>query len=999
VSNTFVFSKNLPYNSIVNPNVQSEDYLDFQSPFSFFDFLKYTKSDLSPTQFNDLYIDYIREWNTVKNNSVYQIDQTIKERYVELIKQITLKYTTFEEKRFLSNIDMNDPNDLDIIIPFYSKKIIEVCNFYSEKRERLKFKIQKNKIKGTEVSLEKAIFETITDVIFSDFFEVSEYQNPINEQELLRDLNIEIEELYDLYTNYLDNDPDETYETYDVKTELRKSLYSSNINQIDAELFINIENAIKKQIFEDVRVFLTEFGRIFTINYNVLDVNLNCKPDEKLFNLVNSAKPNATRLVELRNVLIKKYIGSDFYYITTGSTITDVTSGVLFKADNPTGNLLNRHFPTTASIEEESDLQSCRRIGLFFTPEKNSILYYSVPDKKYKIDKSKLEPEKLYVFPDPNLYGNTFGLKRNFTQDYPLIHICDYTKSVKNYSNFKTEGDIDINPYTQSFYGYNSRNQLNDSIYLNEAGLKTNFSSIYNKGILTRWTTDIFGNQFGLFKSKGRNNLIDTTVVATGSAIICEKYDGGPITFYENGFLPEVILANNPLWVSPNIWSSYYYYNLLIEGGVGGIRDGLMERGMFSLGYEIDGLTIDRSKLTQNDFDINLNDNKFTLFTEINGLGYTDTTFKWELNNPNTFNYTVDYVIEGKSYNRDPNTFIPPPTKVLDGNRSSNTSDFTPSFNNQYILSSIKYKEFDAGGFEESCETEFDFDIQTHHTIWQVDTDCMTVISTPDITENNNLFKSKNDLGEIYIKDVITGEVSYLSSGLSVQLKTKYVDFIGELYNKVSDFNIYNDFIWIKTENYLIFEKLSYENTGYVYSGTGESYIKIKNTENTIVISDPFIFENREYGIIAQLSAIDNKSNTFILRPDIYKINYNNSKLEKLTNTYPNTFYQNDKDLNPIKFRKFTKCLVNYNSRNNKYAILASFEDSNGLFYIYELKFDFNGYEMLNQSCKIYRYSDEQTLKTINFHDEPSLDQFLFNSPTGNVTPTFNQSEGELIFS
>ena len=90
---------------------------------------------------------------------------------------------------------------------------------------------------------------------------------------------------------------------------------------------------------------------------------------------------------------------------------------------------------------------------------------------------------------------------------------------------------------------------------------------------------------------------------------------------------------------------------------------------------------------------------------------------------------------------------------------------------------------------------------------------------------------------------------------------------------------------------------------------------------------------------------------------------------------------------------------MNYNSRNNKYAILASFEDSNGLFYIYELKFDFNGYEMLNQSCKIYRYSDEQTLKTINFYDEPSLDQFLFNSPTGNVTPTFNQSEGELIFS
>jgi hypothetical protein len=998
VSNTFVFSKNLPYNSIVNPDVDSKDYLDLQTPFSFFDFLKYTKSELSPVQFNDLYVDYIKEWNNIRNNSVYQINQTIKDRYVELIKQITIKYTTSEEKRFLANIDMNDPNDLDIIIPFYSKKIVEVCNFYSEKREKIKFKIQKNKIKGTEVSLKKAIFEIITDIIFSDFLEVYNYQNPINQEDLARDLNIEIEELYDLYTNYLDNDPNESYETYDVKTELRKKLYSSNINKIDADLFINIENAIRKQIFEDVRVFLTEFGRIFTINYNISDVNLNCKPDEKLFNLVNDTKPNATRLVELRNVLIKKYIGSDFYYITTGSTITDVTSGVLFKADNPTGNLLNRHFPTTASIEEESDLHSCRRIGLFFTPEKNSILYFSVPEKKYKIDESKLEPDKLYVFPDPNRYGNTFGLKRNYTEDYPLIHICDYSKSVKNYSNFKTEGDIDVNPYTQSFYGYNSRNQLNDSIYLNELGLKTNFSSIYNKGILTRWTTDIFGNQFGLFKSKGRRNLIDTTLVNTGSTIICEHYDGGPIKFYENGFLPEVVLASNPSWVSPNIWASNYYYNLLIEGGIGMLKDGLMERGMFWSGYNVDGLEIDRSKYDQSIFDINLNITKSEIFTNIDGINYTSSEFDWEVNPSNTFNYTVDYVLDGNYYNREPNTFLPPPDKVLDGNRTGNSSEFAPSFNNQYILSSIKYKNFDAGGFEESCETEFDFNIQTHHTIWQVDIDCLTETSIADTNENNNLFKSKNNLGEIYIRDVLNGSVSHLSSGLSVQLKTKYESFINEIYDKVLDFNIYNDFIWIKTENYLVFEKLSYGNSGYVYSGTGQNYIKWKNESNTVIVSDPFIFENREYSIVAELSVINTNSNSFIIRPNLYKINYNDIKLEKSSNSYSDTFYQNDKDKNPIKFRKFTKCLVNYNSRNNKYVVLASFEDINGLFYLYELKFNFNGYEMIDQSCKIYKHSDEQTLKTYNFYDNPSLDQFLFNSPTANVVPTFNQSEGELIF-
>lgn len=999
MSNTFVFSKNLPYNSIVNPDVDSKDYLDLQSPFSFFDFLKYTKAELAPAQFNDLYIDYIREWNRVKDSSVYQINQTIKDRYVELIKQITLKYTTSEEKRFLSNIDMNDPNDLDIIIPFYSKKIIEVCNFYSEKREKLKFKVQKNKIKGTEVSLEKAIFESITDTIFSDFFEVADYQELINQDDLLDNLNIEIEELYDLYTNYLDNDPDESYETYDVKTKIRQSLYSSNLNKIDANLFINIEEAIKKQIFEDIRVFLVEFGRIFTINYNVTDVNLNCKPDEKLFNLVNTAKPNATRLVELRNILIKKYIGSDFHYITTGSTISDIVSGVLFKADNPSGNLLNRHFPTTASVEEETDLQSCRRIGLFFTPEKNSILYYSVPEKRYKLDETKLEPNKLYIFPDPNLYGNTFGLKRNFTENYPLIHISDYTKSVKNYSNFKVEGDIDLNPYTQSFYGYNSRNQINDSIHINESGLKTNFSSIYNKGVLTRWTTDIFGNQFGLFKPKNRNKILDTTIIPTDSINICEFYDGGPITFYENGFLPEVVLASNPKWVSPNIWSSYYYYNLLIEGGIGGIRNGLMERGMFWLGYDIEGLSIDRSNFDEKTFDISLNPEKIYFYTNIDGLTYTSSDFDWELNIQNVFDYTLDYVVEGKYYNRNPHGFVPPPDKVLDGNKPTNISEFTPSFSNEYILSSIKYKEFDAGGFDESCQTEFDFDIQTHHTIWQVDIDCISLMSEVEEKEELNLLKFKNKTGEIYIKDVITGNVSHLSSGLYIQLKTKYADFINELYDQVLDFNINNDFIWIKTQNYLIFEKISYENGQYVYSGTGENYIKRINLYNTIQISDPFIFENREYCIIAEISAINIESNSFILRPNIYKVNYNTCKIEKMNNSYGDVFYQNDKDKNPIKFRKINKCLLNYNSRNNKYALLATIEDINGLFYIYELKFDFNGYEILNQTCKLYNYSYDQYLKTINFYDDPTLNEFIYKSIAGSVLPTFNQSRGELIFS
>ena len=59
MSNSFVFSKTLPLNSIVNPETLPKDYLDYNAPYSFFDFLKNVEETLTPLQFNNFYINYI----------------------------------------------------------------------------------------------------------------------------------------------------------------------------------------------------------------------------------------------------------------------------------------------------------------------------------------------------------------------------------------------------------------------------------------------------------------------------------------------------------------------------------------------------------------------------------------------------------------------------------------------------------------------------------------------------------------------------------------------------------------------------------------------------------------------------------------------------------------------------------------------------------------------------------------------------------------------------
>ncbi|NBP04583.1 MAG: hypothetical protein EBU90_31775, partial [Proteobacteria bacterium] len=92
--------------SIVNPK-NLVTFLDITNPFSFSDFLKYTDETYTPTTYNDFYLFYINEWYKVKGETSVNQQAFVSQQYVELLKDISLNYTTNGEKRFLSNIDYN----------------------------------------------------------------------------------------------------------------------------------------------------------------------------------------------------------------------------------------------------------------------------------------------------------------------------------------------------------------------------------------------------------------------------------------------------------------------------------------------------------------------------------------------------------------------------------------------------------------------------------------------------------------------------------------------------------------------------------------------------------------------------------------------------------------------------------------------------------------------------------------------------------------------------
>jgi hypothetical protein len=886
VSSTVVNS-NIPANSIVNPN--SNVYLDLNAPFNFFEFLKQTTTNLSPIQFNKLYIDYLNDWNRIKNYKKEDSDNEIVARYTELLKQISLKYLTNDEKRFISNIDFNDPLDLDIVLPFYSKKLVDICDFYCKKREYIKGSTEKNKIKGTENSVQRALFETITDVIFVDVIETAEQNQFINLDSLYENLNIEVEELYDLYTNYLDNDPDVLYSYYDVTTENRKKYYSSNLNRIDANIFLNLDDAIKNQILENLRVFLYEFGKNFSINFDLNSVNLNCKIGDPLYSLVSSNKDKAAILVALRNSLITKYIGADFYYVATNDDINDYTVDLLFKAENPSGNLLNRHFPTTASIEEESDLASFRRIGLFFTPEKNSILYFSAVEKKYKIDFSKLEPNKIYIFPDPDLYGNTTGLTKKYYSEYPLIHIQDYSSTVKDISYNQSNGDVKLTPKDQALYPYYSEHQV-ENLLTGDESLNVYFSRIVDKGLIDRWTSDAYGNEYCLIKPYNKLEIEENAFSNLSSINVCMDFDGGPIMFDRNGFLPEQVRTSNKTWVYPNVWASDYYYNLSIDGGFNTLPMGIMW-------------------LDENNID-------------------------------NSFNFV------------------------------SNTK-YTLS---AYMLSSIKYAEYDGGFIIDACDRIYNFNEETNFIIRN------RIANSYTLSAERN-FEQKFErplLGSIYIKNIVTKQILPLSSALAVTFEKYSSEVKSEIYNKVIDFNVYNDFIWIRTDNYMIFDRISYEETSFTDPGTTLNFLR-----NSKFISDPFIFENKDYCLISSLSISNvNTINHQNIFPIIKKFLFNDYILIDVYDgsTETNLYNTGLDRLFKYKFVNTPKCF--YNSRNNLYGLLTTIEDQNGFPSIYKLTFEYNESKVDSLSCSITELYEYDYIRTINFHDNNSFSSagIIFNS-------------------
>ena len=499
-------------NSVINGN---KNALDKDKAFTFIEFIKCFGFENNPDSFLILYKEYLNKWAEVK--SVEEISKTkeeyVREKMIDTLKSITLNYSSYEEQDFIAHIDWSNETQVAALIPLYVRKIMQICEFYRKKRNDAPLIVKKHNTKGSTKSIEQIVYDKIIDFVFENRNLIPQYAN------IRHDLHVSVESFVDTYSEYFDipRNPD-------LSDASRAEVLAANMNDVDYRDYLQIADVISDIIYSG-EMYLKEIPLIASVGLNLSD---ECAGD--LLDLKNELLSNAlislvplSEQVDLKRKLYEKFLGCDLYYIYADANL-DTYTDILCRASNPSGNLLNCG-TADAAVTEANSFELLSRIGLYFKPDKCGILKVDAKNYKWEIDRNSLSPETVYVFPDPNMYGD---IGTNKSNDYPLMMEFDLSYDIKNFSSGESRNDPIVlmgHPGWRSYYSKQDEIfEVNDNKDYSYA-----FTSLANLGCIHSYQKDIYGNEFALFKGVKINDLGKIIEVTT-----TDKIGFSEINYIEN---------------------------------------------------------------------------------------------------------------------------------------------------------------------------------------------------------------------------------------------------------------------------------------------------------------------------------------------------------------------------------------------------------------------------------------------------------------------------------
>ena len=297
-------------------NVSDAD--DYNFPLDFKTWLSYFKNNSTTvTTFQSSYRKYLTSWNKVKNTFLDQQNNLVKENYLSLLRHISLEVYTEQERRFLSSVDYNDPEQLDVLVPLVSNKIQSLTTYYKDFRETVKTTPKKNNIFSSNLGIKSFLTKLISDLLnYNSDTRSLVYKYDKDVGYILSNVNYVIDELYDQYDDYFDLTASEPASAYQYGGVNRTNQWTSNTNPFDPDLFLNYDNSVVR-LLSGYNYVLENFISNFSFPVSITSVDTNYLKNKDFIDQYNNGNINQLNLINKKK-LFEKYSGTDWYYLSTG---------------------------------------------------------------------------------------------------------------------------------------------------------------------------------------------------------------------------------------------------------------------------------------------------------------------------------------------------------------------------------------------------------------------------------------------------------------------------------------------------------------------------------------------------------------------------------------------------------------------------------------------------------------------------------------------------------
>tara|TARA_R100000152_G_C6781409_1_gene215847 strand:+ start:656 stop:3772 length:3117 start_codon:yes stop_codon:yes gene_type:complete len=885
----------IPYSILTVGNISTA--VDYNNPLDFKAWLEYfTDVSVSIDVYEISYNNYINDWNKLKSSFLSNQNDFVRETYVSLAKDLTLDVFTEQERKFLKAVDFNDSDQVETVIPLISQKINSLTQYYKNFRERVKTQPKKANLFASNLGIRTFLLELISDALNfnSDTIDLVNRYN-IDTTSVLNNISILIEDLYDEYTDYFDLTTNLPASSYEYGGENRTKEWNANTNPWDFNLFYDYDTSVIK--------LLSSFNYVlsgFSTNLSI-PVGLNVEETFEYTankDYIDTVKVDDINELNLQNkiALFKKFSGTDWYFLSTGDTVTNYLSSLMFTADKISNNYLNRVNVSTATLPNTAIKFSAKDLGGFYIPNYLGVLNYNTFNYSYRIDFTKLSANNVYTFPDPEKYIANRG-----NSDYKKIgdiFILDENNQelIYSISDGNSYGYIKDNFSYLNYHGYENVEEKN-RIY--SSGVSKNYDkvdffkglrsdvwsnndiySVYKKSKypiderqndlitgqkdIVNFSTDIFGNQYGGLKS------IRTPLFTELSA--AQEEAGKKVC----------LLLSNYLFFDPDTGEEFDY-----SLSAGDVFDKYTLLTFERTGFDLFEATY------VSDFDGSFFYGLYTMdwcnsqnFSYKRGNTYDGITYKGY----NDLFYPDIPSSDSPEWSANLQTYYY--TALLDGGCGVN-GQRAYWRNDASFLTSLS-TVVDGGLFQYANGNPFEIVIPNLNRInipysdYVIPSLTSTYIEEASIT-NSSIYSKRYTLSSTPYFRNISNQVTQLSAALSA-IFTKY-NGVGNIYEQLNDGLIKFDLVYdvgvFETNDYLVIEKINYDyDTNSVKPFTTSlNYIERTDKNSNIEQFGDFYFHERNNNLLLYKTTVLNvlSASTYkTFYPTFYKFGIDSLSLKKI---------------------------------------------------------------------------------------------------------------------